>query len=243
MSEERKIALVTGGTRGIGLCCAKELAKAGCDIIINGICDEEQAAAPVNEIKELGANAYYCRFDVSKPDEVAENINKIIEKHSKIDVLINNAGITRDGLFVRMTPEQWEQVININLSSAFYVTNNVIKHMMKARSGSIVSMASVVGMYGNAGQANYAASKAGLIALTKTLAKEFGSRNIRVNAVAPGFIKTSMTEGLESEKILPFISLKRLGEVEDVAKTVKFLALDANYITGQVIQIDGGLII
>lgn len=238
---ERKIALVTGGSRGIGLCCALELAKAGCDIIINDICDNADEA--LKQIKQCGVEAYFYQFDVSNFDATGENITKIIEKHGKIDVLLNNAGITRDGLFVRMTPDQWDKVININLSSVYNVTHHVIKHMMKARTGSIVNMASVVGVYGNPGQANYSASKAGIIGLTKTLSKEFGSRNIRVNAVAPGFIKTPMTEGLDAEKITQFISLKRLGEVVDVAKTVKFLALDADYITGQVIEVDGGLII
>jgi len=240
---ERKIALVTGASRGIGLCCAIELAKAGCDIIINDICEEEKAQDALNQIKTCGVNAYYYSFDVSNFEAVGENITKIIEKHGKIDVLINNAGITKDGLFVRMTPDQWEKVIDINLGSVYCVSHHVIKHMMKARQGSIVNMASVVGVYGNPGQANYSASKAGIIGLTKTLSKEFGSRNIRVNAVAPGFIKTPMTEGLDAEKITQFIALKRLGEVVDVAKTVKFLALDAEYITGQVLEVDGGLTI
>lgn len=236
---ERKIALVTGGTRGIGLACAIELAKSGCDIIVTGRKDFDG----LDQIKEYGVNAYFYKFDVSNPDDVEKNIAKMIEDHGKIDVLVNNAGITQDGLFVRMSAEQWNNVINTNLSSVFYVTNNVIKHMMKARTGSIVNISSIVGVYGNAGQANYSAAKAGVIGLTKTLAKEFGSRNIRVNAVAPGFIKTSMTEGLDAEKFTQILSIKRLGEVEDVAKTVKFLALDAEYVTGQVIEVDGGLMI
>ncbi|MCQ2753519.1 MAG: 3-oxoacyl-[acyl-carrier-protein] reductase [bacterium] len=240
---DRKIALVTGGSRGIGLCCAKELAAAGCDIIINDICAQEQAQPALDEIKALGVNAYFYSFDVSNFEAVGENVSKMIENHGKIDVLINNAGITKDGLFVRMLPEQWEKVININLNSVYCVSHHVIKHMMKARQGSIVNMASIVGVYGNPGQANYSASKAGIIGLTKTLSKEFGSRNIRVNAVAPGFIKTPMTEGLDAEKIAQYISLRRLGETEDVAKTVKFLALDADYVTGQVIEVDGGLTI
>lgn len=236
---ERKIALVTGGTRGIGMGCAIELAKAGCDIIVTGRSDFNG----LDKFKEYGVNAYYYKFDVSVPEDVEKNIAEMIQNHGKIDVLVNNAGITQDGLFVRMTVDQWNKVINTNLSSAFYVTNNVIKHMMKARTGSIVNISSVVGIYGNAGQANYSAAKAGIIGLTKTLSKEFGSRNIRVNAVAPGFIKTSMTEGLDAEKFAQYISLRRLGEVEDVAKTVKFLALDADYVTGQVIEVDGGLTI
>lgn len=238
---ERKVALVTGGTKGIGLACAVELAKAGCDVIINGRSEEAKAQDALNEIKAQGVNAYYYRFDVSDFKAVEENVAKMIEQCGKIDVLVNNAGITQDGLFVRMTPEQWSNVINVNLNSVFNVSHHVTKFMMKARTGSIVNVSSVVGVYGNAGQANYSAAKAGIIGLTKTLSKEFGSRNIRVNAVAPGFIQTQMTAGLDAEKITPFISLKRLGEVTDVAKTVKFLALDADYVTGQVIEIDGGL--
>ena len=243
MSEERKIAFITGGSRGIGLGCALELAKAGCDIIINGTSELAKVQPALDEIKACGVNAYFYRFDVSNSEAVEENINKIIEEHGKIDILVNNAGITSDGLFVRMSPEQWEKVININLSSAFYVTHSVVKHMMKARRGSIVNMSSVVGISGNAGQANYSASKAALIGLTKSLAKELGSRNIRVNAVAPGFINTKMTESLDPTKMLDLIPLKRLGEVEDIAKTVKFLAMDADYITGQVVKVDGGLMI
>ncbi|MBO8429912.1 SDR family oxidoreductase, partial [Spirochaetes bacterium] len=155
----------------------------------------------------------------------------------------NNAGITRDGLFMRMSSENWDAVINTNLSSAFYVSQPVVKVMMKQRSGAIVNMSSVVGVSGNAGQANYSAAKAGLIGLTKTLAKELGSRGIRVNAVAPGFINTDMTKDLDTSKFTDFIPLKRLGEPEDIAKTVKFLAVDGDYITGQVIEVDGGLII
>ena len=236
---ERKIALVTGGTRGIGLGCAIELAKAGCDVIVTG----RKEFDGLDQIKQYGVNAYFYQFDVSNADDVEKNIAKMIEDHGKIDILVNNAGITQDGLFVRMSAEQWNNVINTNLSSVFYVTNNVIKHMMKARTGSIVNISSIVGIYGNPGQANYCAAKAGVIGLTKTLAKEFGSRNIRVNAVAPGFIKTSMTEGLDAEKFSQILSIKRLGEVEDVAKTVKFLAIDAEYVTGQVIEVDGGMMI
>lgn len=243
MSEERKIVFITGGSRGIGLGCALEFAKAGCDIIINGTSELAKVQPALDEIKACGVNAYFYRFDVSNSEAVEENINKIIEEHGKIDILVNNAGITSDGLFVRMSLEQWEKVININLSSVFYVTHSVVKHMMKARRGSIVNMSSVVGISGNAGQANYSASKAGLIGLTKSLAKELGSRNIRVNAVAPGFINTKMTENLDPTKMLDLIPLKRLGEVEDIAKTVKFLAMDADYITGQVVKVDGGLMI
>lgn len=241
---ERKIALITGGGRGIGLSCAKELAKAGCDIIINGINGAETAENALKEIKALGVNAYYYQFDVSKDEQVRESVEKIIAEHGKIDILLNNAGITKDGLFLRMDAAQWEAVINVNLSSAYYVTHAVIKHMMKARQGSIINMSSVVGLHGNPGQANYSASKAGLIGLTKTLAKEFGLRNIRVNAVCPGFIMTDMTKDLtNTEEYMKMIPLKRMGTPEDVAKVVKFLALDTDYVTGQAIEVAGGLII
>ena len=240
---EKKLALVTGGSRGIGKACALELARAGYDVIINYAGNEEAANKTVEEIKALGVEAAAYKFDVSNAEQVNAGIAEIVEKFGRIDVLVNNAGITRDGLFMRMSEENWNAVINTNLSSAFYVSQPVVKIMMKQRSGAIVNMASVVGVSGNAGQANYSAAKAGLIGLTKTLAKELGSRGIRVNAVAPGFINTDMTKDLDTSKFLDFIPLKRLGEVEDIAKTVKFLAADADYITGQVIEVDGGLII
>ena len=241
MSE--KLALVTGASRGIGKACAIELAKAGYDVIINYAGNVDAANKTVEEIKALGVEAAAYKFDVSNPEEVNANIAEIIEKYGRIDILVNNAGITRDGLFMRMSEENWNAVINTNLSSAFYVSQPVVKVMMKQRSGAIVNMASVVGVSGNAGQANYSAAKAGLIGLTKTLAKELGSRGIRVNAVAPGFINTDMTKDLDTSKFTDFIPLKRLGEPEDIAKVVKFLAVDAQYVTGQVLEVDGGLII
>ncbi len=241
MSE--KLALVTGASRGIGKACAIELAKAGYDIVINYAGNVEAANKTVEEIKALGVEAAAYKFDVSNPEEVNAGIAEIIEKYGRIDILVNNAGITRDGLFMRMSEENWNAVINTNLSSAFYVSQPVVKVMMKQRSGAIVNMASVVGVSGNAGQANYSAAKAGLIGLTKTLAKELGSRGIRVNAVAPGFINTDMTKDLDTSKFTDFIPLKRLGEPEDIAKAVKFLSVDAQYVTGQVLEVDGGLII
>ena len=241
MSE--KLALVTGASRGIGKACAIELAKAGYDVIINYAGNVEAANKTVEEIKALGVEAAAYKFDVSNPEEVNVSIAEIIEKYGRIDILVNNAGITRDGLFMRMSEENWNAVINTNLSSAFYVSQPVVKIMVKQRSGAIVNMASVVGVSGNAGQANYSAAKAGLIGLTKTLAKELGSRGIRVNAVAPGFINTDMTKDLDTSKFTDFIPLKRLGEPEDIAKAVKFLAVDAQYVTGQVLEVDGGLII
>ena len=241
---DRKIALITGGSRGIGLACAKELAKAGCDIIINDICDAEKAQPAIDELKALGVNAYFYSFDVSNYDAVKENVDKMIAEHGKIDILLNNAGITRDGLFLRMDMNQWESVIKVNLTSAFCITNAVITYTMNARQGSIINMSSIVGRHGNAGQANYSASKAGLIGFTQTLAKEFGSRNIRVNAVCPGFIQTAMTAELANiDDYLAAIPMKRLGTPEDIAKVVKFLALDTDYVTGQAIEVAGGLMI
>lgn len=240
---EKKLALVTGGSRGIGKACTLELAKAGYDVIINYAGNIEAANKTVEELKALGSNSEAYKFDVSNAEQVNAGINEIFEKYGRIDVLVNNAGITRDGLFMRMSEENWNAVIDTNLSSAFYVSQPVVKIMIKQRSGAIINMASVVGVSGNAGQANYSAAKAGLIGLTKTLAKELGSRGIRVNAVAPGFIATDMTKDLDTSKFMDLIPLKRLGEVSDIAKTVKFLAADADYITGQVIEVDGGLII
>lgn len=241
MSE--KLALVTGGSRGIGRGCALELAKAGYDVVINYAGNVDAANKTVEDIKALGVDAAAYRFDVSDKEQVDTAISEIVEKFGRIDILVNNAGITRDGLFMRMSAENWNAVINTNLSSAFNVSQPVVKVMMKQRSGAIVNMASVVGVSGNAGQANYSAAKAGLIGLTKTLAKELGSRGIRVNAVAPGFINTDMTKDLDTSKFLDYIPLKRLGEVEDIAKAVKFLAVDSDYVTGQVLEVDGGLII
>ena len=241
--EDKKVALITGGSRGIGKACAIELAKAGCDVIINYAGNDEAANKTVEELKALGSNAKAMKFDVSNQELVEHAIKEIIEQYKKIDILVNNAGITRDGLFMRMNAQNWLDVINTNLNSAYYVSNPVAKIMIKQRSGAIINMASISGIYGNAGQANYSTAKARLIGMTKALAKELASRNIRVNAVAPGFIQTDMTKDLPQEQIVDRIPLKRLGEPEDIAKTVKFLALDTTYITGQVIGVDGGLVI
>ena len=240
MTDVNKVALVTGGSRGIGKACALELAKAGYDVVINYAGNEEAANKTVDEIKALDQKAAAKKFDVSNK-EAAEA--EIVNEFGRIDVLVNNAGITRDNLFMRMKDEEWLAVINTNLNSAYFVTNPVSKIMIKQRSGAIVNMASVSGVYGNAGQANYSAAKAGMIGFTKALAKELASRNIRVNAVAPGFIQTDMTKDLPVDKIVERIPLKTLGQPEDIAKTVKFLAADATYITGQVIGVDGGLVI
>ena len=208
MSE--KLALVTGASRGIGKACAIELAKAGYDIAVNFAGNEEAANKTVEEIKALGVDAAAFKFDVSNQEAAAKGVEAVLEKFGRIDILVNNAGITRDGLFMRMSAENWDAVINTNLSSAFYVSQPVVKVMMKQRSGAIINMSSVVGVSGNAGQANYSAAKAGLIGLTKTLAKELGSRGIRVNAIAPGFINTDMTKDLDTSKFTDFIPLKRL---------------------------------
>ena len=240
---EKKTALVTGASRGIGKACAIELAKAGYDVAVSYAGNEEAANKTVAELKDLGVSAKAYKFDVSDKDACAKAVEKVLSDFGKLDVLVNNAGITRDGLFMRMSADNWEAVINTNLNSAFYMTSPVIKTMIKQRSGCIINMSSIVGVMGNAGQANYSAAKAGLIGFTKSLAKELGSRNIRVNAIAPGFIQTDMTKDLDTEKIAEHIPLKRLGQPEDIAKTVKFLAEDAPYITGQVIGVDGGLVV
>lgn len=240
---EKKVALITGGSRGIGKACALELARAGYDVAINYVGNEEAANATVSELKALGSEACALRFDVTNKEAVEAGVKQVIDKYGKIDVLVNNAGITRDGLFMRMTPENWEAVINTNLNSAFYVSSPVVKLMIKQRFGSIINMSSIVGIFGNAGQANYAAAKAGLIGFTKALAKEVASRNVRVNAIAPGFIETDMTKDLPLEGLAEHIPMKKLGQPEDIAKAVKFLAEDATYVTGQVLQVDGGLVI
>lgn len=240
---DKKIALITGGSRGIGKACALEFAKAGYDVAINYVGNEEAASKTVLELKELGSDSQAFKFDVTNKEAVDAGIQEIFAKYGRIDVLVNNAGITRDGMFMLMSEENWEAVINTNLNSAYYVSKPVAKIMVKQRSGSIVNMSSIVGVYGNAGQANYATAKAGLIGFTKALAKELAARNIRVNAVAPGFIETDMTKDLPLDGMAEHIPLKRLGQPEDIAKTAKFLADDATYITGQVLQVDGGLVI
>lgn len=240
---DKKVALVTGASRGIGRACAIELAKAGLDVVINYAGNDEAAQKTADEITALGVKCVKKKFNVADKDSVEANIKEIMDEFGRIDVLVNNAGITRDGLFMRMSDTQWLDVINTNLNSAYYVTNPVSKIMIKQRSGAIINMASISGIYGNAGQANYSTAKAGLIGFTKALAKELASRNIRVNAVAPGFIQTDMTKDLPMDAIIERIPLKKLGQPEDIAAAVKFLALDTNYITGQVLSVDGGLVI
>ena len=240
---ENKVALITGASRGIGRACAIELAKAGYDVAISYAGNDEAANKTIEDLKSFGAKAKAYKFNVADKEACEKAANEVLTDFGRIDVLVNNAGITRDGLFMRMSGENWEAVINTNLNSAFYMTSPIIKTMVKQRSGCIVNMSSISGIMGNAGQANYSTAKAGLIGFTKSLAKELGSRNIRVNAIAPGFIQTDMTKDLDTEKITEHIPLKRLGQPEDIAKTVKFLAEDAPYITAQVIGVDGGLVV
>ena len=240
---EAKVALITGGSRGIGKACAEKFAKDGYDVAFTYAGNEEAAKKTIEELSAYGHKVAAYKFDVSNFEETSENVQKIIEEFGRVDVLVNNAGITKDNLFLRMSAEDWNKVINTNLTGVFNVSKPVVKVMMKQRSGAIINMSSIAGVCGNAGQANYSSAKAGLIGFTKSLAKELGSRNIRVNAVAPGLIMTDMTKGLDGEKIAEAIPLKRLGTVEDISSTVKFLADGNSYITGQVIGIDGGLTI
>ena len=244
--EERKVALITGGARGIGKEIAKEFAKNGYDLVINYVSDNTDTKQIQQEFENFETKLCLIKADVSNFTSCEEMVKKAIETFGKIDVLVNNAGITKDNLLMRMKEEEFDRVIEINLKGTFNVTKQVIPYMIKKREGSIINVSSVVGVCGNAGQCNYSASKAGIIGFTKSLAKELASRNIRVNAVAPGFIATDMTEVLSDavkENINSQIPLKRMGEASEVAKVVKFLASeDASYITGQVINIDGGMV-
>ena len=240
-----KVAFITGGTRGIGKKIAITLAKDGYDIAINYRKENDDLENIKNEIEKTNVKFLAVKGDVTDIDSTQQMVNDIIKEYGKIDVLVNNAGITKDALLMRMKKEDFEDVINVNLVGTFNVTKNVIPYMIKQRKGRIINISSVVGISGNAGQTNYSASKAGIIGFTKSLAKEVGSRNILVNAVAPGFIETQMTDILKDEvkeEISKKIPLKRMGTVEDVANVVKFLTSeDSSYITGQVIQVDGGM--
>ena len=241
-----KLAIITGGTRGIGKQIALTFAKEGYNIAINYRTENEDLKNTKKEIEENNVKCFTFQGDVINFKDCEQFIKQIVEEFGNIDVLVNNAGITRDTLLMRMKEEDFKQVIDTNLIGTFNVTKNVISYMMKARSGRIINISSVVGISGNAGQTNYAASKAGIIGFTKSLAKEVASRNITVNAVAPGFIETQMTDVLKEdikEEIAKKIPLKRMGTPQDVANVVKFLASsDSSYITGQVINIDGGML-
>lgn len=241
-----KVAFITGATRGIGRAIALELAKEGYNIALNYRTENEALESLKKEISEIGVECYPVQGDVSKAEDAERMTKEIIEHFEQIDVLVNNAGITKDNLILRMKEEEFTDVINVNLVGTFNITKNVIKYMTKKRYGKIINLSSVVGISGNAGQSNYAASKAGIIGFTKSIAKELASRNITANAVAPGFIQTDMTNVLKDEikeAIEETIPLKRLGTAEDVAKVVKFLASEeSSYITGQVINVDGGML-
>ena len=241
-----KVAFITGATRGIGKSIALKLASCGYDIAINYRTENDDLTELLNEIKGFNVRCIAVCGDVSDLEACTNMIKQIISEFGKIDVLVNNAGITRDMLLMRMKESDFTDVIDVNLVGTFNITKNVIPYMMKQKNGRIINISSVVGISGNAGQANYAASKAGIIGFTKSLAKEVGSRNILVNAVAPGFIETQMTDVLKEEvkeEISKTIPLKRMGTVEDVANVVKFLASkDSSYITGQVINVDGGML-
>ena len=241
-----KVAFITGATRGIGRAIALELAKEGYNIALNYRTENEALENLKKEISEIGVECYPVQGYVSKAEDSERMTKEIIEHFEQIDVLVNNAGITKDNLILRMKEEEFTDVINVNLVGTFNITKNVIKYMTKKRYGKIINLSSVVGISGNAGQSNYAASKAGIIGFTKSIAKELASRNITANAVAPGFIQTDMTNVLKDEMkeaIEGTIPLKRLGTAEDVAKVVKFLVSDeSSYITGQVINVDGGML-
>ena len=241
-----KCALITGATRGIGKQIAITLAKQGYNIALNYRKENEELENTKKEIEEIGVQVLAVKGDVANFEDCENFVKQVIERFGQIDVLVNNAGITKDMLLMRMKKEDFEQVIDTNLVGTFNVTKNVVPYMMKARSGRIINISSVVGISGNAGQTNYSASKAGIIGFTKSLAKEIASRNIFVNAVAPGFIETNMTDVLKDDvkqEIAKNIPLKRMGTAQDVANVVKFLASDdSSYITGQVINIDGGML-
>lgn len=241
-----KVALITGATRGIGKQIAITLAKSGYDIAINYRTENDDLTNTKEEIEKNNVKCLAVKGDVAVFEDCEKFVEEVVKEFGKIDVLVNNAGITRDTLLMRMKKEDFESVINTNLVGTFNVTKNVISHMLKARFGRIINISSVVGVSGNAGQTNYAASKAGIIGFTKSLAKEVASRNILVNAVAPGFIETGMTDVLKDEikqDIEKNIPLKRIGTPQDVANVVKFLASeDSSYITGQVLHVDGGML-
>ncbi|MDO6390323.1 3-oxoacyl-[acyl-carrier-protein] reductase [Pontibacter sp. BT731] len=243
---EGKVALVTGASKGIGRAIAEKLVEMGAQVAFTYLSSVEKGQALEQELTANGGKAKGFRSDASDMAQAEKLVEDVVAEFGKIDILVNNAGITRDGLLMRMSEEQWDAVINTNLKSVFALTKGATKHMMRAKSGSIINITSVVGIKGNAGQANYSASKAGIIGFTKSVALELGSRNIRCNAVAPGFIETEMTGELDQKVVDEWrkaIPLKRGGTPEDVANAVAFLASDqSSYISGQVLQVDGGML-
>lgn len=245
MKLKGQIAIVTGASRGIGRAIALELANQGADVVVNYSGNEEKAKSVVEEILSSGSRAFAVQCDVSDSDSVAAMLKRTIDEFGKVDILVNNAGITKDNLLMRMKEDEWDQVINTNLKGVFLCTKAVTRPMMKQRKGRIINVASVVGITGNPGQANYVAAKAGVIGFTKTAAKELASRGITVNAVAPGFISTDMTDQLPEDvrnQLLSQIPLGRLGNPGDIAKVAAFLASDdSSYMTGQTLSVDGGM--
>lgn len=239
-----QVALVTGASRGIGKAVAFALAQEGAKVVVNYATSSLPAEEVVKSIIQAGGDAISLQADVSKAEEVEQMVKKTVEHFGRVDILVNNAGITRDTLLLRMKPEDWQAVIDLNLTGVFLCTRAVAKIMLKQRSGRIINVTSVAGQMGNPGQANYSAAKAGVIGFTKTVAKELASRGVTVNAVAPGFIATDMTSDLDAESILKFIPLGRYGQPEEVAGMIRFLAADAaaSYITGQVFNVDGGMV-
>ena len=244
--EEKKVVFVTGASRGIGKEVALKYAENGYNVVINYASDKTDVKSLKKEFEEKNVETIIEKADVTNSNQIEELVKKAIEKFGKIDVLVNNAGITKDNLLMRMSEEEFDKVIEVNLKGTYIVTKAVTKYMMKKRSGSIINLSSVVGVAGNAGQTNYSASKAGIIGFTKSVAKELASRNIRANAVAPGFIETDMTAVLPDtvkENIHNQIPLKRMGTAKEVANLIYFLGSDeSSYITGQVINIDGGMV-
>lgn len=241
-----QVALVTGASRGIGRAIALELAAKGAKVAVNYAGREDKAEEVVKEIKDLGGVAIKIQANVASDDDVKRMVKTVVDEFGRLDILVNNAGITRDNLLMRMKEEEFDSVIDTNLKGVFLCTKGVTRQMMKQKYGRIINVASIVGVSGNPGQANYVAAKAGVIGLTKSNAKELASRNIQVNAVAPGYISTDMTDSLTDEQrelMLSLIPLKRLGEGKDVANVVRFLASeDAAYMTGQTLHIDGGMV-
>lgn len=243
---ENKVAIVTGGSRGIGEAIALKLAESGAHIAFSYVSSDEKAKALEEKLQSFGVKAKAYKSNAGDFAESEKMVNEVIKEFGTVDILVNNAGISKDNLLLRMTPEQWDEVMATNLKSVFNTTKLVIRPMMKARKGSIINMSSIVGMRGNAGQSSYAASKAGIIGFTKSIAAELGSRNIRCNAIAPGFVETDMThylkEGEAAKSFLDKIPLGRFGSAEEIANVTLFLASDmSSYITGQVISVCGGL--